>query len=77
MEGAQEGIVQGRNDFGRLGYGGPIPPRGHGAHHYHFRLYALDRPMEARPGLTGDTALRAMEGHILAESELIGVYEIA
>ena len=77
LEGAQEGVIQGKNDFGRLGYGGPIPPRGQGAHHYHFRIYALDKPMEARPGITRDAALRAMDGHILAEDELIGVYEIA
>jgi Raf kinase inhibitor-like YbhB/YbcL family protein len=76
-EGVQEGVVQGKNDFGRLGYGGPIPPRGHGVHHYHFRLYALDKPMEARPGITQDELQKAMKGHILAEAELIGTYEIA
>ncbi len=35
--------VQGKNSFGKLGYGGPAPPRGHGLHHYHFRLYALNQ----------------------------------
>lgn len=77
LEGVQEGIVQGKNDFGRFGYGGPIPPRGHGAHRYHFRIYALDKPMEARPGITRDEALQAMQGHILAEGELVGTYEIS
>jgi len=75
LAGVQEGVIQGKNDFGRLGYGGPIPPRGDGVHHYHFRLYALEKPIEARPGITRDEALRAMEGHILAECELIGIHE--
>lgn len=76
-EGVQEGIVQGKNDFGRLGYGGPNPPRGHGTHHYHFRIYALDKPLEARPGITQDEAMRAMKGHILAEDDLVGTFEIS
>jgi Raf kinase inhibitor-like YbhB/YbcL family protein len=75
--GAQEGLIQGKNDFGRLGYGGPIPPRGHGVHHYHFRVYALDTQIAARPGITQDELLKGMAGHILAEGELIGTYEIA
>jgi Raf kinase inhibitor-like YbhB/YbcL family protein len=77
LEGVQEGVIQGKNDFGRLGYGGPIPPKGHGVHHYHFRIYALDQPIAARPGITMEEALRVMEGHILAEAELIGTYEIS
>ena len=38
------GAVQGKNSFGKIGYGGPAPPSGHGTHHYHFQLYALDKP---------------------------------
>ena len=63
------------NDFGDPGYGGPCPPRGHGTHHYHFRLLALDT--ESLP-LTGgaqcsDVAASA-QSHVLAEAELIGTY---
>src|SRR5256885_1871315 len=42
IEGDDHSFVQGKNDFGDVGYGGPMPPIGHGPHHYHFCLYALD-----------------------------------
>ena len=70
---SKEGVV-GRNDFGELGYGGPAPPRGHGTHHYHFRLYALDRRLGVARGITKDELLRAMKGRVLAEAELTGTY---
>ena len=73
--GVQEGALEGQNDFGRTGYGGPMPPKGHGVHHYHFKVYALDAELEAKTGLTKDQLLEAMEGHILDEGELIGTYE--
>lgn len=72
--GPTAGGVPGRNDFGDLGYGGPAPPRGHGTHHYHFRLYALDRRLGLSPGLTKDDLVRAIEGHVLAEARLTGTY---
>ena len=68
-----DGARQGRNDFGRIGYGGPCPPPGP-AHHYHFRLYALDAPTNLRAGATEAELLRAMKGHIVARGELVGVY---
>jgi Raf kinase inhibitor-like YbhB/YbcL family protein len=74
-EGAHEHLTQGHNDFHKIGYGGPMPPPGHGVHHYHFHLYALDTPLHAGPGLTKEQLLAAMRGHILAESELVGTYE--
>lgn len=67
--------VQGVNSFGNTGYGGPAPPKGHGVHHYHFRLFALDAPVNLKPGATKEDLLRAMNGHILAEGELIGTYQ--
>ena len=67
--------VEGVNDFGRNGYGGPLPPKGHGTHHYHFKLYALDVPVDARMGLTKDELLAAMKGHVVAEAEIVGTYE--
>jgi hypothetical protein len=66
---------QGMNDFGRVGYGGPCPPRGHGVHHYHFRLYALDTELKLVAGLKRHQLDAAMKGHILAQTELVGTYQ--
>lgn len=72
---APAGALQGVNAWGRVGYGGPMPPPGHGVHHYHFKLYALDTPLEVAAGLDKDALLNAMSGHIIAEGELIGTYQ--
>jgi Raf kinase inhibitor-like YbhB/YbcL family protein len=69
------GAVQGKNSWGTIGYQGPEPPKGHGVHHYHFRIYALDTALDAKPGLDKDQLLAAMEGHILATGEVVGTYE--
>ena len=69
------GAMQGPNDSGKTGYSGPMPPRGHGMHHYHFKVYALDARLNLRPGLTKSDLLKAMEGHVLAQGELVGTYE--
>jgi len=66
---------QGMTDFGKTGYGGPCPPRGHGVHHYHFRLYALDTELNLAPRVTRKQLESAMKGHILAQTELIGTYQ--
>lgn len=68
------GGIEGRNDFGDIGYGGPMPPPGHGVHHYHFRLYALDAPLDLAEGATKEDLLRAMDGHVLGEAEVVGTY---
>jgi Raf kinase inhibitor-like YbhB/YbcL family protein len=73
--GVQEGALEGQNDFGRKGYDGPMPPKGHGVHHYHFKVYALDAELEAKAGLTKEQLFEAMEGHRLDEGELVGTYE--
>ena len=70
----ESGARQGSNDFGKIGYGGPCPPRG-AAHRYSFRLYALDRPAQLRAGAAKSDVERAMKGHILAQSELIGRFQ--
>jgi hypothetical protein len=67
------GARQGRNDFRRIGYGGPCPPAGP-AHRYFFKLYALDAKLSLKPGATKDEVEKAMKGHILAQSELMGRY---
>ena len=64
---------QGKNDFGKLGYGGPCPPIGK-PHRYFFRLYALDAPLDLPAGATRNQVDRAMEGHILGRGELMGTY---
>jgi Raf kinase inhibitor-like YbhB/YbcL family protein len=69
------GALQGKNSWGTVGYRGPAPPPGHGVHHYHFKLYALDAALDVRPGLEKDQLLSAMRGHILAEGEIVGTYE--
>lgn len=69
------GLLQGRNSFGKVGYGGPAPPRGHGTHRYFFRLYALDAPVKLEPGATKEALLKVMSGHVLAEGELVGTYQ--
>jgi Raf kinase inhibitor-like YbhB/YbcL family protein len=69
------GLKQGMNDFGRVGYGGPCPPRGHGVHHYHFRLYALDAELNLAARVTRKQLDAAMKGHILAQTELVGTYQ--
>jgi len=71
-------FYQGMTDFGRVGYGGPCPPRGP-AHRYYFKLYALDTQLdipeqETRTGITKEALLKRMEDHILAEAMLMGKY---
>ena len=73
-ESLQNGAKQGKNDFGKTGYGGPCPPGGR-AHHYHFRLYALDQMTGLKSRATKDHLLGAMKGHVLAETQLIGTYK--
>lgn len=69
------GALQGANSWDKYGYGGPLPPKGHGVHHYHFKVYALDAPLDVKPGLSKDELLKAMEGHVIGRGELIGTYE--
>jgi Raf kinase inhibitor-like YbhB/YbcL family protein len=70
--------LQGRNSWtdGRtIGYRGPFPPKGHGVHHYHFKLYALDTALKLKSGLTKKELLAAIEGHVVGTGELVGTYE--
>lgn len=70
----KSGAVQGINDFKKVGYGGPCPPPGP-THRYFFKLYALDQKTLLKPGATKAQLLSAMEGHILAEAQLVGLYK--
>jgi Raf kinase inhibitor-like YbhB/YbcL family protein len=69
------GVVEGKNSFGKTGYGGPMPPPGAGKHRYFFKLYALDTQLALEPGLDKESLLKAIKGHILGEGELMGTYE--
>jgi Raf kinase inhibitor-like YbhB/YbcL family protein len=66
------GARQGTNDFRRIGYGGPCPPSG--THRYYFKLYALDAELNLPPAATKDQLLKALEGHTLAQTQLMGRY---
>lgn len=66
-------VLQGRNDLENIGYDGPQPPLGP-AHDYHFKLYALDCPLSARPGMSRDEFEQRTQGHVLAETELVAHY---
>jgi Raf kinase inhibitor-like YbhB/YbcL family protein len=69
-------LHQGANDFGNLSYDGPQPPEGHGLHHYHFRLVALDTDhLDVEAEDRADTIWAAAQPHVLAEAELVGLYE--
>lgn len=68
-----DGSLQGTNSFGHTAYGGPCPP-GSAAHHYTFTLYALDATLGLKAGATKADVLKAMEGHILQQSQLVGLY---
>jgi Raf kinase inhibitor-like YbhB/YbcL family protein len=65
--------IQGKNDFGNTGYGGPCPPGG--THRYFFRLYAVDAKLDLNGSATRADVLKAIEGRILAEGRLMGKYK--
>ncbi len=73
-EGAAE-YTAGTNDFGNPGYGGPMPPEGHGVHHYFFWVLALDRELDLEPGLTLWQLLEKIEPHVLGMNRLVGTYQ--
>jgi Raf kinase inhibitor-like YbhB/YbcL family protein len=66
------GILQGVNDFNKIGYGGPCPPSG--MHRYYFKLYALDRFLEMAAGAGKDQVLKALKGHQLGFTQIMGLY---
>jgi Raf kinase inhibitor-like YbhB/YbcL family protein len=68
------GERQGRNDFHKIGYSGPCPPPGK-PHRYFYRLYALDRNLDLKPGASREEVERAMEGRILGQAEWMGKYQ--
>lgn len=65
--------AQGKNDFGRLGYGGPSPPKGK-PHRYFFKIYALDAVLDLKEGTNKAQLEKAMAGHTLDQGQLVGTY---
>lgn len=68
-----DGTLQGRNDFRKVGYGGPCPPPGK-PHRYFFKLYALDTVLPLKAGATKPEVEHAMQSHILGQAQLMGRY---
>src|SRR5712671_5190520 len=71
-ENLKAGGFQGKNDFGKFGYGGPCPPSG--THRYVFKIYALDVDLPLKAGATKADVMKAMEGHMVLQGQLIGTY---
>ena len=69
-----DGARQGKNDFGRIGYNGPMPPAGK-VHHYRITIYALDTVLNLNAGIKAKEFHRAIKGHILAQGLLTGLYK--
>jgi len=74
-ESVPPGAVEGSNGARNVNYAGLCPPPGHGVHHYHFKLYALDATFDLPDSTTASVLATRMAGHILAETELVGTYE--
>lgn len=68
------GALQGINDFGKIGYGGPCPPSGE-KHRYFFKLYAVKNVLYLEPGATKQEVLDAIEGKVIEKSQIIGTYQ--
>lgn len=73
MDELPSGARQGRNDFKKIGYGGPCPPPGK-PHRYFFKLYALDGKLDLKPGASKQEVEKAMQGHILGQAEFMGKF---
>ena len=73
MKVISKGIKEGKNSFGKIGYNGPCPPEGE-EHRYFFRIYALDSLLDLEKGIEQGQFLDSIQGHVLANGELMGVY---
>jgi len=71
------GALQGKNSWPgtqNIGYRGPMPPPGHGTHHYYFKLYALEAKLSVESGMDKKSLLQEIRGHVLAEGQIMGTY---
>jgi Raf kinase inhibitor-like YbhB/YbcL family protein len=72
------GVLQGKNSWPKdqnIGYRGPMPPPGHGTHHYYFKLYALGAKLTVEPGMDKKSLMQEIEQHVLAKGQLMGTYQ--
>ena len=74
-EGGGSVFTEGLNTTETPGYTGPIPPVGHGPHHYYFWLYALDKELDLKPGLSREQLLAFIEKRVVVQARIVGVYE--
>ena len=70
----EQRYTHGINSFGRSGYGGPMPPEGHGIHHYFFWILALDIESNLQPGLSMEDLLKELEPNVIGMNRLVGTY---
>jgi len=70
----EESYTSGVNNFGSMGYGGPMPPEGHGVHHYFFWILALNAELDLKPGLSMEELLREIEPNVIGMNRLVGTY---
>ncbi len=75
LEEGSSGFTNGKTDFGTEAYGGPMPPNGHGKHHYYYWVLALNEQIEIEPGLTMWQLLERVEGSLIGMNRLLGTYE--
>ena len=73
----EKNYTSGVNSFAKSGYGGPMPPEGHGIHHYFFWVLALNTESDLKPGLSMEGLLREIEPHVIAMNRLVGTYSRA
>jgi len=73
IDSLKNGTHQGKNGTNKIGYFGPCPPPGK-LHHYHFKLFGLDQKLNLTGDITRDILISAIQGHIIAEGELVGTY---
>lgn len=73
----EPGYTRGTNNFGKVGYGGPMPPEGHGVHHYFFWIMALNVETDFDPGLTMAELLELVEPNVTGMNRLVGTYSRA
>jgi Raf kinase inhibitor-like YbhB/YbcL family protein len=71
-----EGMLQGANSYGSIGYYGPKPPVGDPPHRYHFQVFAIDRVLDLKPHASRDEVLAAIEGHVIGKGELTGTFAL-
>ncbi len=74
LKAADTSFTEGVNEQGAAGYTGPMPPKGHGTHRYYFHVFALDKALNLKPGLSAEKLLKKIEPHVIATNRLVGTY---